>query len=178
MKRLLALVLVAALPMTVALVVPASSGAQATLISITRANPRQVTISTTPRRDRTRPYTFRTSGRVIPPTRFCNPGEVPGNGAATCVQVLCPPGQTDIRYCLIPGAGVICTGQVTVRVQKNSTTISSRIVNLSRRCTYRSQVTFSTLLPTRVGNLSFRARFGGNAVMLPRNSRTITVRAG
>jgi hypothetical protein len=175
-KRLL--VLVAALPMVAALLVPASAGAQAQLVSITRANPRQVTISTTPRRDRFLPFRFTTTGRVIPPTRFCNPGEIPGTGARSCIQVLCPPGQTDIRYCLIPGRGVVCTGNVNVRVQKKSTTISSRIVNLRPNCTYRSQVTFSTLLRTRTGTLSFRSRFGGNAVMLPRNSRTIKVRAG
>jgi hypothetical protein len=175
-KRLLAVV--AALPVAAALLVPASSGAQSALISITRASPRQVTISTTPRRDRTRPYTFTTTGRVVPPSRFCNPGEVPRPGGPSCIQILCPPGQTDIRYCLTPGAGVICAGQVTVRVQKRVTTISSRVVSLSSRCTYRSRVTFNTLLPTRIGSLRFRARFGGNAVMLPRNSATRIARAG
>lgn len=177
MKRLL--VLVVALPLAAVLLIPASSSAQSTIEEINRANPRQVTLNVTPRRDRFRPFTFRSSGRVVLPARFCNPGEVPGTTLATnCVPILCPPGQSDVRYCLIPGRGVVCRGTVTVRVQKRGTTISSRNVPLSSSCTYRSSVTFRTLLRTRIGNLQFRARFGGNTVLNARNSSTKIVRAG
>jgi hypothetical protein len=91
---------------------------------------------------------------------------------------------TDARYCLFPGRRAICSGVVAVRVQKRfagarfGTTISSRNVSVRPDCTYRSAVTFHTLLRTRRGNLSFRARFQGNVVLEPRNSRTVTVRAG
>ncbi len=176
MKRLLALA--AAVPVAAILLIPASGNAQNALDSIVRAEPVQVTNTTLPRRDRFRPYTFTTTGRVIPPTRYCNPGENPGTGTANCVPILCPPGVTDIRYCLRPGRSVICTGTVTVRVQKRGTTISSRNVLVNPDCTYRSRVTFRTRLRSRTGFLSFRARFGGNAVLLPRNSSTRTARAG
>ena len=174
MKRLLALGV--ALPLAAVLLIPASGSAQSTLASIIRAEPQQVTIAVTPRRDRTRPYTFTTTGRVIPPGRYCSPTENPLAGR--CIPILCPPGATDVRYCLLPGRSVICTGTVTVRIQKRTTTISSRNVSLNPDCTYRSRVTFTTRLPSRRGNLSVRARFGGNAVLLPRNSATRVVRAG
>ena len=175
MKRLL--VLVVALPLAAVLLIPTSGSAQSTLEEIVQANPRQLTISTTPRRDRTRPYTFTTTGRLIPPVNYCAPGQN-ATSQRPCIPILCPPGTTDIRYCLLPGRRVICAGNVTVRYQKNTTTISSRIVDLRPDCTYRSKVSFSLLSPQRRGNLHVRARFGGNAVLLPRASRTITVRAG
>lgn len=174
MKRLLALGV--ALPLAAILLIPASGSAQSTLASIIRANPRQVTLTVTPRRDRTRPYTFTSTGRVVPPSRYCNPTENPFTG--NCIPILCPPGVTDIRYCLLPGRGVICSGTVTVRYQKRTTTISARNVPLRPDCTYRSRVTFHTRLITRVGNFRVRARFGGNAVLLPRTSPTRIVRAG
>jgi hypothetical protein len=173
-KRLL--VLTGLLPLAAILLIPASGSAQGTLASITRANPRQVTLTVTPRRDRRSPYTFTSTGRIVPPSRYCTPSENPF--AAGCIPILCPPGVSDIRYCLIPGRGVICSGTVTVRYQKRSTTISSRVVSVRPDCTYRSRVTFRTGLGIRRGSLRAQARFGGNAVLLPRRSSTRTVRAG
>jgi hypothetical protein len=165
-----------ALSVAAILLIPASGSAQGTLPTIVRANPLQVTLTVTPRRDRTRPFTFTSTGRVRVPTRLCNPGESPITGR--CIPILCPPGATDINYCLRPGIGVICSGIVTVRFQKRTTTISSRNVFLRRDCTYRSRVTFRTRLITRVGNFRVRARFQGNVVLNPRTSRTRVVRAG
>jgi len=173
-KRLL--VLAVALPVAAVLLIPASGSAQSVLTSIIRANPTQVTLTVTPRRDRTRPYTFTSTGRIVPPSRRCNPGENSLTGL--CLPLLCPPGVTDARYCLRPGVGIICNGSVTVRYQKRTTTISARIVALRPDCTYRSRVTFSTRLITRVGTFRVRARFGGNAVLLPKVSVTRFVRGG
>ena len=175
MKRLLALGV--ALPVAAVLLIPATAGAQQTLPSIIRASPKQVTLAVTPRRDRFRPYTFTSTGRIIPPSRgYCTPTQNPRT--AGCVPIFCPPGITDARYCLFPGPRVICTGTVTVRFQKRNTTISSRVVNVRRDCTYRSRVTFSTRLFTRLGTFRVQARFGGNAVLLPRRSATRLTRAG
>ncbi len=137
-----------------------------------------ITSSTTPKRDRTRPYTFTTTGRIVPPGRYCAANTNPTPGAGNCVPVICPPGATDIRYCALPSRAVICSGQVNVRYQKRGTTISSRNVTVRSDCTYRSRVTFHTRLPTRVGILSVRARFQGNQVLQPRNASTKHVRAG
>jgi hypothetical protein len=174
-KRPLVLTLVLSLAATLIYV---ASGSAQTPINIVRGTPLQVTIKVTPRRDRFLPYTFTTTGRVIPPSRYCSPGVNPGPGAANCIPILCPPGVTDIRYCFFPGRGIICSGVVTVRVQHRGTTISSRNVGLRRDCTYRSKVTFRTRLRTRIGPLTFRARFQGNPAMTPRNSRSTVVRAG
>jgi len=175
-KRLL--VLVAALPVAAVFFIPASASSQGTLVSIQRAAPLQVTARTTPRRDRFKPYTFTTTGRVVPPTRLCDPNAAPGSGSPNCIPLLCPPGVTDVSYCLQPGRPLICSGVVTVRYQKRTTTVSARNVVLRPDCTYRSRVTFTTNLPTRRGVLNVRARFQGNVVLLPRNSRTHQVRAG
>jgi hypothetical protein len=171
------LVLTGALSL-LAVLLCASPGTAQTPLNIVRALPLQVTSSTTPTRDRTRPYTFTTTGRVVPPGSYCGPNVNPTPGAGDCVPILCPAGVTDTRYCLIPGRNVICSGTVTVRFQKNSTTISSRIVALRSDCTYRSRVSFRTRLITRIGTLRIRSRFDGNVVLLPRNSATKSVRAG
>jgi hypothetical protein len=170
------LVLTGALSLLAALLCASPGVAQSP--TIVRGTTVQVTSNTTPRRDRTRPYTFTTTGRVIPPGRYCAPNTNPTPGAGNCVPVICPPGATDIRYCLLPGRAVICSGVVTVRYQKRGTTISSRNVGLRPNCTYRSRVTFRTRLRTRVGNLSIRSRYQGNAVLMPRNSSRKIVRAG
>jgi hypothetical protein len=146
--------------------------------TIVRGTPVRVTSNTTPKRDHYRPYTFTTTGRIVPPVRYCAPNTNPTPGAGNCLPVVCPPGATDIRYCLLPGRAVICAGVVTVRYQKRGTTISSRNVGVRPDCTYRSRVSFRTRLRTRVGNLSVRSRFQGNAVLMPRNSSRKTVRAG
>jgi hypothetical protein len=173
-KRLL--VVTGLLSLAAILLIPSAGSAQSTLVQIVRTNPRQVTLTVRPRRDRTRPYTFTSTGRIVPPRRYCTPTENPFTTG--CVPIFCPPGVTDVRYCLLPGLGVLCTGTVTVRFQKRSTTISSRVVSVRPDCTYRSRVTFHTRLFTRVGTLRVQARFGGNAVLLPRRSPKRTVRAG
>lgn len=176
MKR--SLVLTLGCSLAAALFAVPSAGAQTTTSDVVRALPTQVTSSVTPRRERFRPYTFTTRGRLIPPPRYCTPGQNPGSGANNCVPAMCPPGLVDPRYCLFPAAGVICSGRINVRFQKRNTTISSRNVSVRPDCTYRSRVTFRLLLPTRRGSLRVRARFQGNAVLLPRNSSTKIVRAG
>ena len=142
-----------------------------------RAFTDRATLSVTPPRDRTRPYTFTARGRIVPPGRFCNAGEKPSPGA-NCVPIACLPGATDARYCVRPGLGVICSGKVAVRYQKLGTTISNRLATLRPDCSYRQRVTFRTRLRTRRGIFTVRARFQGNAVLLPRNAPTRRVRAG
>lgn len=173
MKR--SLVATGALTLVAALMCTTPVVAQSPVV--VRATTR-ITASTTPKRDRTRPYTFRTTGRIIPPTRYCAPGTNPTPGAGNCIPVICPRGTTDPRYCLQPGRTIICSGVVTVRFQKHFTTISSRNVGVRPDCTYRSRVTFRTRLRTRRGVLRVRARFQGNPVLLPKNGHTHTVRAG
>lgn len=180
MKRLitLAVLSLAAVPLF-ALTAEAQAPLTASQVdSITmRATPLSLSQTTTPRRDRFRPYTFTTVGRLAPPTTFCAPGVSP-TPAANCIPVLCPPGSLNPAYCVQPPRSIICSGTVTVRIQKRSTTISSRNVLLRPDCTYRSRVSFTTRLTSRRGSLRVRARFQGNVLLSPINSRTTTVRAG
>ena len=115
---------------------------------------------------------------MIPPNRYCNPGEIPRSGAGNCIPVSCPAGTTDPRYCVRPQLSAICSGTVNVRFQKRNTTISSKNVGLRPDCTFQSRLRLNSRLPTRRGVLRVRARFQGNAVLQPRNSSSHTVRAG
>ncbi len=137
-----------------------------------------ISIKVTPKRDRTRPYTFTTTGRITLPPRFCAPGVRPTPGAGNCIPISCPAGTADPAYCTRPSLAVICSGVVNVRFQKRGTTTSSRNVRVRPNCTYRSRVTFSTRLALRRGTFRVRARFQGNTVLAPRTSATRTVRAG
>lgn len=174
MKRSILVVL--PLSLAGALLVGAPGGAQGQTVA--RGFTERVTASTTPKRDRTRPYSFTTRGRIVPPSRYCTPTAPPARGPANCIPVSCPAGSTDPNYCLRPGLSVICSGTVNVRYQKRRTTISSRNVRVRPDCTYQSRVTFRILVATRRGALQVRARFQGNPVLGPRNSSTSTVRAG
>jgi len=153
----------------------------APLPPFTRGFANQVTSTTTPRRDRLRPYTFTTRGRIVPPPKYCAPGMSPTPGAGNCVPILCPAGAMSVAGCQFfsqPPRSVICSGVVTVRFQKRGTTISSRNVSVRSDCTYRSRVSFRTKLKARLGSLRVRSRFQGNGVLSPRSSATRIVRAG
>ena len=138
----------------------------------------QITASTTPKRDRTRPYRFTTSGKIVPPPKSCEVGQIPNPGG-NCVPRVCPPGQGNPVYCPVAPRSTICSGKVNVRFQKNRNTISSRNVTLRPDCTYRSRVTITGKpTATRKGTFTVRARFQGNSVLQPKNSATRRVRAG
>lgn len=174
MKR--TLVLTVSLSLAAALLYASLGFAQATA-PVKRAMPRSVSLTVTPKRDRTRPFTFTSTGRVNVPRRYCSVAESqnPGN---RCVPLICPAGAVDAQYCVRPGLGAICTGKVNVRYQRRGSTISSRNVTLRPNCTYRSRVSFNIRNALRRGSFRVRARFQGNNVLLPRTSSTRTVRAG
>jgi len=148
-----------ALPLTVALV---GSGVAFGQSGAPRPAPTKVSSSTTPKRDRTAPHVFTTTGKV----------SLPDGVTGTC------PAGTSPAYCPKPTTAELCTGVVNVLFQKRDSTISSRNVNLRSDCTYRSRITFRSLSKARRGSLRIRARFQGNTYLRPRSSSTHTVRAG
>lgn len=172
MKHTLAMT--AALSLTAAMLIASAGSAQAPVL---RASTERVTATTTPKRDRTPPYTFTTTGRIVPPGRFCAPGARPTPGAGNCIAIICPPGATDARYCVRPGISVICSGIVTVRLQRGTRTTSARNVGVKSNCTFRSRVSLRQRLRGRAPiRFKVRARFQGNRVLLPKNSSITTVR--
>lgn len=173
MKR--SLVLTAALSLVAVIVSVAPAGAQSS--SFVRGAPEQITSATTPDRDRTRPYTFATTGSVARPANYCTPGTSPLGPAGNCIPILCPPGTTAVAYCNVPTIAIICSGIVNVRFQKNGMTISSRNVEIRADCTFRSSVMFRSRARLRTGLLSVRSRFQGNLVLRPRSATTDQVRA-
>ena len=170
MKR--SLILTVSLSVTAALLYTSISIGQAG-----RGFTAKVTASTTPKRDRTRPYTFTTSGRIVPPSRPCAPGQTPSR-RRNCVPTRCPRGARTADYCQRPGRARICSGKVNVRFQHRGSTISSRNVTLRSNCTYRSRVSIRIRVVTRRGVFKVRARFQGNALLRPRTAATNTVRGG
>jgi hypothetical protein len=144
-----------------------------------RAATKSVSSSTTPKRDRTRPFTFTTTGRVTPPP-FCAPGVQPTTAGGGCVPLICPAAPADNGYCVPPPASALCAGKVTVRFKKipGPYTISSRSVALKSDCTFRSSVTFRKRNAQRQGTMKVLTRFEGNTFLLPKNARTHLVLAG
>ena len=126
-----------------------------------RAATRRVTAKTTPNKEIFRPYTFTTTGRVVPPP-YCTAGAAPKAAGGSCVALKV----------------ARCTGVVTVRFKKRTYTISSRNVGLRSDCTYRSKVALRTPNPLRRGTLSVSVRFQGNTVLLPRVASVHSVRSG
>ena len=133
-----------------------------------RIAPQKVTAASTPKVERIRPYTFTTTGKVVPPPycTFAGPA-----GSARCVRLLCPPGATTLAYCTKPP---VCTGTVRVRFKRLNRTISARRAALRTDCTYRSRVAFHS---SRLrGRLRVLVGFLGNGFLLPKRATTHTVR--
>lgn len=141
-------------------------------IFITRVSPQSFTSSTSPHRDRTRPYTFTTSGKLTPPPACTT------IGATGCVPLVCPRGTTLAKYCTTVPTSLLCIGAVTVQIKKRFTTISSRTARVQPDCTYRSRVSFRTHSRTRHGLLRVLVRFQGNIFLLPAHTPVRTVIAG
>jgi hypothetical protein len=68
-----------------------------------------------------------------------------------------------------------CRGSVTVTAKAGKRTVKRRKVALKRNCTYRARLTFAGRPASR---LRLGARFGGNAVLSARSTRSRTVRTG
>jgi hypothetical protein len=76
----------------------------------------------------------------------------------------------------LPVSRTTCRGRVSIQVQTGGSTISTRRTSLTRRCTYRSRVTFR--VPRRFVRraLKVTVRFAGNAVVAPRAARSYFIR--
>jgi len=125
-----------------------------------RAAPRRVTSRTTPRHERLRPFTFTTTGTIVPPP-FCAPGIVIRASGGPC-----------------SAAGVRCHGIVTVQIKKGRQTLTSRLARVKPGCSYRSRTVLPIPTPRRPLALRVVARFEGNAVLLPKYAAAHTVRVG
>jgi len=169
------LIVLTSLSLTAVFMVPPMATSQSSPV---RATPTQVTSSTTPKRDRTRPYTFTTKGRIVLPGKLCAPGAAATSVAGGCIPVSCPQGVRDARYCTRPALSTICSGKVNIRFQKRGRTISSRNVSVRPDCSYKGRTTFRSRARSQRGVLRVRARFQGNRILKPKTSTTKSVRAG
>ena len=115
---------------------------------ITRVKPLRVTQRLTPKRDRRAPFTFRTTGRVVPPASLST--------ALACAS---------------------STGIVAVQVKKGKETISNRRVALKPDCSYSSSVTFKERKRFgKRRRLKFVVRFLGNERLEPVINTPMTAR--
>ena len=103
-----------------------------------RVRPRGITVKVTPKRDTRAPFTFTTTGRILPPSGL--------SSADACRSV----------------------GLVSVQVQRRKATISNRRATLRPDCTFASQVTFKYRKRFgSVRRLKFTIRFAGNQRLEP-----------
>ncbi len=77
---------------------------------------------------------------------------------------------------VVPTARPACRGRVSIQVKTGGSTISTRRTTLTRRCTYRSVVTFR--VPRRLVRraLKVTVRFAGNAVVAPKAAKSYFIR--
>jgi hypothetical protein len=100
------------------------------------------------------PWKFTTKGEVKPPKGDC------------------PPGTTDTTYCTPDvDKDKACKGKVRVRFTLGTKVVSSKTVKLGKKCKYSAKQTIrgKSLAGKR---LRVRARFLGNAVLNPANSKS------
>lgn len=71
-----------------------------------------------------------------------------------------------------------CRGTILIAVRHGATYMARRRVKLSRACSYTLPLTFSVRRLGRHGTLRVSAAFAGNARVLPRKSKPLSVRFG
>ena len=123
----------------------------------------------TPKRDKKRPYKFKTTGSVRFPREFC----APNAPARNCIPLRCPAGVRDARYCARPTAAQVCSGRIKVVFKKGRSTRSSKTVRLKANCKYSSTATIR-----KKARLKVSVRFSGNTILAPSKASTKSVRAG
>gem|GEM_PF-4917329 len=129
----------------------------------------KTTSKVTPKRDKTKPYKFKTTGKVAFPGKFCNPGQT----AANCIPLKCPAGVTNAKYCTRPTIAEVCTGTVKIVFKAGSQTRSSKTVNLKPNCTYSSSTTIK-----KKGKMTVSVKFSGNAILAASSASKKKARAG
>ena len=141
--------------------------------AIVQASTQQVTSKVTPKRDRKRPYKFRTTGKVVPPPT-CAVGDK-GTPGGNCVPRTCPAGNTNPIYCQPVPTAALCTGKVSVTFRRGAITVGKRTVGLLPSCTYSSRITLG--IGSR-GRLKVSTRFLGNVYLLAKSASIKSARAG
>lgn len=149
-------VLLAALVALLVIAAPALSATD------TRTAPAGLSAKTTPGRDRTKPFTFTTIGKLRKP-----PSPV----------ITCPPGAAPPSpYCTPASNAQQCSGKVAVQFKAGAKTISTRRVPVTSACAYKSKVTFSIASRLHPKTLKVVVRFLGNDVFKPKAAPTTSVR--
>jgi WD40 repeat protein len=82
---------------------------------------------------------------------------------------------------LTPAAGAKCSGKVVLTVKHGKKKVAKKTATLKSSCKWKAVVKFSNrkkLGKKRAGKLSAKARYGGNAAMTAKSSKTLKVRYG
>ena len=123
---------------------------------------------------------FRTTGKIVPPSRACPPQDprTPGPGASNCAPPQCPPGTSNPSYCAPKGSKKFCQGNVRVTFKKKKkTTISKKNAKVRPDCSYKSFVTMKKGA-VKPGRLKVTVRFLGNPHLFPKSAKGFSVRVG
>jgi phospholipase C len=79
---------------------------------------------------------------------------------------------------LKPPAGSACGGPVSVAVKAARKSVTTRRTQVKASCAWSLKLRFANKRRLGKGRLAIRARFLGNAALLPRSAKTLKVRAG
>lgn len=82
---------------------------------------------------------------------------------------------------LTPAAGATCSGRVVLTVKHGKKKVARKGARLASNCKWKATVKFKTrrkLGGKRTGKLKAKARYGGNAALTAKSSRTVRVRYG
>jgi 6-phosphogluconolactonase (cycloisomerase 2 family) len=82
---------------------------------------------------------------------------------------------------LTPAVGTTCSGKVVVTVKRGKKTVAKKTATVASTCKWKAVVKFKNrkkLGKKRSGSLTAKARYGGNAAMTAKSSKTVKVRFG
>jgi hypothetical protein len=71
-----------------------------------------------------------------------------------------------------------CTGSVSVAVKAGRKTVLTRTAKLGKTCSWSLSLTFKTAKGLGSGSLNATATFTGNAAVLPKSAKSLTLKAG
>ena len=125
----------------------------------TKVLPSKVTLKATPKKDTKRPYVFKLSGVLTPPT---------------AVPLVCKAGVTNAAYCTKASSAQMCSGKIRVMIKRGVKTLAKKNIELKPTCTYSAKIKIRKAM--KHGKLTVSTRWLGNTLLGARNAKSLKVK--
>jgi hypothetical protein len=125
----------------------------------TKVLPSKVTLKATPKKDLKRPYVFKLSGALTPPT---------------ATPLVCKAGVTNPIYCTKATRAQMCSGKVRVMIKRGKKTLAKKNITLKPTCSYSAKITIRKKM--KHGKLTVSTRWLGNTLLGARNAKALKVK--